>query len=239
MSKNKQTTTEPETPAQLATLVGLSIACALIAILTVFVLLNSMGPAHQAFWSGLVGSLVGSLLAFILAIVLWTIERKVLVKERILDRQEAREDDRRHGDLAALRSCLALVGYIRAVRYGLPQEDPYSTARDRFHYDLKVQEAVSLIRDLELQEEAQFIARLVSNDEAVAYYVSPNHSRFQLAADWLVRLINRASEESVAAARPRNYENLAKGFRELDKDQEERRAEDARSESERAAQASQ
>ncbi|WP_306901775.1 hypothetical protein [Arthrobacter sp. B1I2] len=234
MSKIERTAKNAETPAQLTTLIGLSVACALAAILTVFVLLNSMGPAHQAFWSGLVGSLVGSLLAFILAIVLWTIERKVVVRERILDRREAREDDLRRSDLAALRSCLALVGHIRALRYGLPNEDPHVTARDRYLFDIKVQEAVSLIRDGDLQEDTQFIARLVSNDEAVAYYVSPNHARFHVAADWLVRLINCDSQEPVTAARPHDYAELCKGFEQLDEDQEEQRAEDAYSEAERA-----
>lgn len=216
-----------ETPTQLATLIGLSVACALSAILIVFVLLDRMGPAHQAFWSGLVGSLVGSLVAFILAIVLWTIERKVLVKERIRDRREVREDDLRRNDLSALRTCLALVGHIRALRYNLPSEHPHATARDRYLFDLKFQEAVSLIRDARVQEETQFIARLISNDEAVATFVSPNHSRFHVAADWLRRLIERDLEGPVGAARPSDYDELCKGFQHLDECLEERRAEDA------------
>ncbi|WP_311212226.1 MULTISPECIES: hypothetical protein [unclassified Arthrobacter] len=206
-----------ETPSQLIALLGLSVAISLGVILAVFVLLNSLGPAHQAFWSGLAGSFVGSLVAFILAALLWRIERKVLVGERKKDREEFRREEQRRGDVAALRSLLGLVVQIQSMRYGLATDTAQLTGRERYMLELRVQETVSLIKEYQLQEETQFLASLLSQNSGLDQFVMPSHLRFEMTKSWLSRLIDLDPLRDPASVRPEHYEAIRKGINEYER----------------------
>lgn len=186
----------------------MAIVVMLVLILVAFTVVPSFSAVHQSFISGVIGSFAGSILAFLLAVILWRIERSVLIAERAKDRADARRSEAERNDKNLLRECLAALTQLRALDYSLREENPFSTSRERYFLELRISQAVSLIANDALREEARFIDSLSENDDHLDYWVDRRYSRLRTAVDWLGRLVSLNPDGDVKEARPVNYADL-------------------------------
>ncbi len=186
----------------------------LVLILVAFTVVPSFSAVHQSFISGVIGSFAGSILAFLLAVVLWRIERSVVVAERAQDRAAARRSEAERNDKNQLRECLAGVNQLRALDYAVLKEEPFNTSREKYFLELRISQAVSLIANDALRDEARFIDSLTDSDDHLDYMVTGRYARLRTAADWLSRLVSSDPDADVSEARPENYAELQKSMKE-------------------------
>lgn len=212
MSKTPASSDDGAFPSSLRTAAGIATVFMLVLILVAFTVVPSFSPVHQSFLSGVIGSFAGSILAFLLAVVLWRIERAVLVAERARDRSAARRGEVERNDKNLLRECLAAVNQLRALDYSLLKEDVFSNAREKYFLGLRISQAISLIADNALRDEARFIDSLTDEDDALNYMVTGRYTRLRTAADWFGRLVSLDPDADVSEARPDNYAELHEGM---------------------------
>lgn len=196
--------------------VGIAIAFMLTLILLAFTVGPSFSTAHQELLNGLIGSFTGSILAFLLAVYLWRVERKVLIAERAEDRLEALRSERQRNDKNLLRDCLSAVNQLRALDFSVLKEDRSSTEREKYFLELRISQAISLIANDALMEEARFINSLTGEDTALDYMVTGRYTRLRTAVDWFGRLVSLDPDAAVCEARPDDYTELRESMREYD-----------------------
>ncbi|MGY4541192.1 hypothetical protein ACVWY0_001101 [Arthrobacter sp. UYNi723] len=210
MSKTPASSDHGAFPSSLRTAAGIATVFMLVLILVAFTVVPSFSPVHQSFLSGVIGSFAGSILAFLLAVVLWRIERAVLVAERAQDRADARRSEMERNDKNLLRECLGAANQLRALDYSVLKEDSSSTAREKYFTGLRISQAVSLIADNALRDEATFINSLTGRDEYLDHMVAGRATRLRTAATWFGRLVSLDPDVDVSEARPDNYADLQK-----------------------------
>lgn len=210
MSKTPASGDDGAFPSALRNAAGIATVFMLVLILVAFTVVPSFSAVHQSFLSGVIGSFAGSILAFLLAVVLWRIERSVLVAERAQDRVDARRSEMERNDKNQLRECLAAVNQLRALDYAVLKEDRFSTSREKYFLELRISQAVSLIANDELRDEARFIDSLTDSNDHLDYMVAGRYARLRTAADWLSRLVSSDPDVDLSEARPDNYAELHK-----------------------------
>ncbi|GAB5079694.1 hypothetical protein [Arthrobacter sp. AD-310] len=210
MSKTPASGDNGAFPSALRDAAGVATVFMLVLILVAFTVVPSFSAAHQSFLSGVIGSFAGSILAFLLAVVLWRIERSVLVAERAQDRADARRSEMERNDKSQLRECLVAVNQLRALDYSVLNENRSSTSREKYFMGLRISQAVSLIANDALREEAGFIDSLTGRDEKLDYTVAGRATRLRTAATWFGRLVSLDPDVDVSEARPDNYSDLQK-----------------------------